>query len=105
LEEEEEFPTRIRGCFVGGVVAEVGVRWGGCSKEGFEEGMCRLVEEGLVAAFVVGVEVVAERGRGDVKEAEPGEGGGPVGVREEGGENGGVGCCTGVGMIAVVMVG
>jgi hypothetical protein len=54
--------------------------------------------------FKVWVEVVAEGGRGKVKEAEPGEGGGPIGVWEKGFEDGGVGVGTGVGVSAGVVV-
>ena len=53
-------------------------------EEGFEEGVGCLVKGGFVIAFEVWVEIVAEGGRGDVEEAEPGEGGGPVGVWERG---------------------
>lgn len=63
-----------------------------------------LVEGGFVITFEVWVEIVSEGRRGDVKEAEPGEGRGPVGVRKEGCKDGGVGVGTGVGVGAVVVV-
>jgi hypothetical protein len=68
-------------------------------EESFEEGVGCLVKGGFVVAFKVWVEIVAKGGWGNVEEAEPGEGRGPIGVWKKGFEDGGVGVGTGVGVI------
>jgi hypothetical protein len=104
LEEEEKFPEGVGCCFVGRGVFDVVVWRERRSEDSFEEGVGCLVKGGFVIAFKVWVEVVAEGGWGKVEEAEPGEGGGPIGVWEKGFKDGGVGVGTGVGVSVGVVV-
>jgi hypothetical protein len=73
-------------------------------EESFEEGVSCLVKGDFVVAFKVWVEIVAKGGWGNVEEAEPGEGRGPIGVWKKGFEDGRVGVSMGVGVSAVVVV-
>ncbi len=104
LKEEEKFPEGVGCCFMGRGIFDVIVWRESRLEESFEEGVSCLVKGDFVVAFKVWVEIVAEGGRGNVEEAQPGEGGGPIGVWKKGFEDGGVGVGTGVGVSAVVVV-